>query len=439
MHGTHRRFTTYKRGPQGIGALSPILLLLLLATGTPAQELACPDCHNSGGIPTPHDSGCRDTGCSPTCHAIDLSKLNHLSGPGTPVTGDRDTTCNTCHNAPFDGVYHPFRINVIPSTPTSPGVVDLDQSCGQCHGGGTAQDAQHTPRPPALYRTKAQLAAVARGMHDSAGVVYPATFSATISGLTVNVSATVDCGGSCPALTYDWDWGDGGQDLGSLATKSHTYSTAGTYSINLTVRQSGLKAGSVSRNVTVTAPDLPPTAAGTCAWDTNTWTMTVQDASTDTDVSAVQTIVVDWGDGGKSFHTYTSAGTTGAVLNHTYVKPGSYAISLKAIDSALQASGVLTLPCTATPAYFTIGGTVYKHDGTTPVSSASVAVRNQTTGAFLKTVYTASNGTFQTTGFKPGTYTLTITKSGYNFGVAPQATVTVGPSRSGVSITAVTP
>jgi hypothetical protein len=58
--------------------------------------------------------------------------------------------------------------------------------------------------------------------------------------------------------------------------------------------------------------------------------------------------------------------------------------------------------------------------------------------ALVKTAYTASNGTFSVGSLKPGTYTLTITKSGYAFAV-PAATITVGPSSAGNNISATVP
>jgi len=270
-------------------------------------------------------------------------------------------------------------------------------------------------------------------MHDYAGLTYGVTFSAAASGLTVAVNASVDCGGICPALTYDWDWGDGSQDLGSTASSSHTYGAAGTYSITLSVRLSGLIAGSAVRSVTVVPPDLPPTAAGTCTWSANTWTMTVRDTSTDTDATGVQTVTVDWADGSTK-----SIGGPGVLFTHTYLTPGTYTPTLKAIDTALKVSDpVYTCPTSATPAYFTISGTVYKKDGTTPVASAMVSVKKGT--VTQKTVSTAANGTFTVSSLKPATYTLTVSKPGYNFGPAPQATITIGPDSTGNRINAVSP
>jgi len=198
------------------------------------------------------------------------------------------------------------------------------------------------------------------------------------------------------------------------------------------VMAAGKMAGSSTRNVTLTAPDLPPVASGTCTWTANTWTMTVLDTSTDTDASPVQKVVVDWDDLSSA-----TVGGPGGSFEHTYTKAGTYEVTLKAIDSALKVSSpVMTCSPQATPGYFSISGTVYASNGTTPLPSAAVTVRKGT--ASVKTVYTAANGTFSAGSLKPGTYTLRVTKYRYTFAV-PAATITVGPSSSGNNISATAP
>lgn len=485
--------------------LTAVLLALVSlagARGIQAQTLACTDCHRPGGAPMPHNAGCTDMACLAGCHTeIDLAKIAHLGGPGTPLTGDWTSTCNTCHNRPFPGVYHPYRINVLPGSQTPPGVLDLDDACGQCHGGGLGQlpppnhattgsidsgstvltvadgtgflqaqrvkvsgagaagadltttiatvagtvitlagtagttvfnatVVQNPTSNGAPYYTKAWVAPVAEVMHELAGVTYPVTFTIQVpyNTLDIRVDAVVSCGGTCPPLTYDWDWNDGSTH-GSGITATHSYATAGTKSIDVVVRTAGLITGIATRSVFVPSPDLPPVPVGTCTFDPNTWTVIVQDASVDDgpdddmltgDGDASLRIGYDWGDG--TLRTYVARGGS---ASHTYTNAGSPSVTQIAIDSTMKQVSRSCASGTLSP--FTIAGTVVKRDGVTPLASATVQLRK--TG-FARNVLTAANGTFSATLLKPGTYTLTVTKYGYTF-ANPAATIAVGPTSTG--------
>ncbi len=65
--------------------------------------------------------------------------------------------------------------------------------------------------------------------------------------LTVSFQGSAD--GGCPAITYKWDFGDGGTS--SDQNPSHTYQTAGSYTATLTVTDS--KAGTSQKAVSISA------------------------------------------------------------------------------------------------------------------------------------------------------------------------------------------
>jgi hypothetical protein len=312
--------------------------------------------------------------------------------------------------------------------------VDLDHACGQCHGGGTVEDAEHTATAPAKYRTAAQLATVAEGMHDAAAVSYPVTFTTKVTGLKVDVKAYVTCGVPCPAFTYDWAWGDGSTNLEAVPATDHTYASAGAKKITLKVRLDGKIVGSVSRTLIAggAGGDAAPVASATCTFDEDTWTVTVTDTSTDADATPVQTVAVDWND-----ESGRSVGGPGAELVHTYREPGSYTPEFQAIDSALKSSTV-SLSCTppVEPAYFLISGTVFQSNGSTPVAGANVVVKQGRVR--VARVQTAVDGTFTADSLRPGTYKIKVRKSGFTFAI-PAATRTVGPDSTGVVINALVP
>ena len=366
------------------------------------------------GIPSPElDSSCL------MCHskaqgsvgAINPTVMNHLPGTGTPA-GFAPESCAKCHDGENTATAAKSYAGVAPN---------ISASCGQCH------DSANYVAAGAPLRSDEALAEVADGMHEAAPVSYPVTFSASSSGLTVNVSASVNCGGTCPTFTYDWNWGDGSQDLGGTASMSHLYATAGSKSIKLTVRLDGKTVGTSTRSVTLTVADGTPVASGTADWNPDTWTLSITDTSTDTGPAPLQ-IVVNWGDG-----TTKSIGVAGQTFTHVYGRTGSFPVTLRANDPALHSNTATVF--TATPAYFKISGVV-QDASRVGLTGATVKIMRGTT--VVKTMvlpsYTFDSGAI----LKPGTYTLTATKAGYTF-PKPAATVNVGPSNTTVELTAAAP
>ena len=401
-------------------------LLFLMATGTPAlAALKCTDCHNSSGIPVPHDNCCQETSCAQTCHPKDLNKLVHPGGPNTPLSADRTTTCRNCHDKPFPGVYHPYKINNVAGSITPPGIVDLDQACGQCHGGGP-DNTTNPPKSGIGYFNKTTLAAYATGIHNDKPT---ARFTYAKNGLAVNVdaSATICLSDNC---SYSWNFGD--LATGSGVTASHTYAAGGAYDVTLTAKDNFyLSSDSKSVPITVTAANAAPTAICTPTVDGNNWKLTIVDGSTDDAAFPANAIKVNWGDGSP---LSTGNGNAYSSFGHSYLNAGTYNVSLKAVDAGgLSSTSTCGGPYTFST--FQIGGKVTRANGTTAIGSALVTLTKS--GFATRTTYTASNGTYSFAGLKPGTYTVTVTKAGLVFPAAP--TATVGASQTSVDISSTTP
>jgi PKD repeat protein len=74
--------------------------------------------------------------------------------------------------------------------------------------------------------------------------------------VSMNASASYDPDGAI--ASYSWTFGDG--NAGTGVTTSHAYSSAGTYTVTLTVQDNGGATGTTSRQVLVQAPSLPDLA-----------------------------------------------------------------------------------------------------------------------------------------------------------------------------------
>jgi hypothetical protein len=153
--------------------------------------VTCHDAHQPLNENTPGMGGSVKTKCT-DCHVnpkatvspqVSMSTIWHLGGPGTPlenVVNDPSSACMVCHQPP--GIKHLWRINSDPNYTmygdytsafpvngaaaqstgsNAPGLVnpshtapagaytnavwiDLDNACGQCHGGGDWHDDLHT-------------------------------------------------------------------------------------------------------------------------------------------------------------------------------------------------------------------------------------------------------------------------------------------------------
>ena len=75
-----------------------------------------------------------------------------------------------------------------------------------------------------------------------------AAFTSGVTDLSVAVDAGTSSDPEAGALTYAWDFGDGATGTG--VTASHTYASAGTYTVALTVTDNGGLTDTVTHDVT---------------------------------------------------------------------------------------------------------------------------------------------------------------------------------------------
>ncbi|WP_341953223.1 PKD domain-containing protein [Salinibacterium sp. TMP30] len=149
-----------------------------------------------------------------------------------------------------------------------------------------------------------------------------ASFTSSVNALTAsfNSSASADPDGSIASRT--WAFGDG--QTSTAISPDHTYATAGTYQVTLTVTDNQGATGSVTKPVTVTAnpANQPPVAAFTldlaglaASFNGN--------GSSDPDGS-IASYAWNFGDGQTG---------TGATASHSYASAGSYTVTLTITDN----------------------------------------------------------------------------------------------------------
>ncbi len=87
-----------------------------------------------------------------------------------------------------------------------------------------------------------------------------ARITTTVSGLTVSVDGSTSTDSDGTITTYAWDFGDGVTATG-VRPAPHTYAQAGTYTVSLTVTDSGGATNTTTRSVTVSATPSVTTLA----------------------------------------------------------------------------------------------------------------------------------------------------------------------------------
>lgn len=156
-----------------------------------------------------------------------------------------------------------------------------------------------------------------------------ANFSAnTTSGnapleVTLDASSSSDSDGNI--ISYDWSFGDGSK--GSGQTVTHTYDSAGDYTVELTVIDNDGATDKTAQTIDVSPPpSKPPTASFTASTTSGEAPLEVTfDASGSSDPDGnINTYDWDFGDGSTD---------SGETVPHTYSSSGSYTAQLTVEDN----------------------------------------------------------------------------------------------------------
>ena len=192
----------------------------------------------------------------------------------------------------------------------------------------------------------AEPSTVTKIIHVSEGVSEPvAGFSADITEGTAPLTVQfID--ESVYAETWEWDFGDG--STSTAQNPIHTYATAGTYSVTLTVTDDDDLTATVTQSVVVTSGNLPPVVeAGDDLTGSEGAPIVFSGSYTDSGDTGEHTIAWTFGDGAEASGTLTPA--------HTYADNGIYTATLTVTD-ALGGSSSDTLTVTVENAPPVISG-----------------------------------------------------------------------------------
>ncbi len=154
--------------------------------------------------------------------------------------------------------------------------------------------------------------------------------------VTADASGSTD-GDATPISSYTFDFGDGataGPQPG--ATAQHTYANGGTFTVTVTVTDSGGLSSTSSAVIDVTPVDNPPAASMAVTPSSGFAPLAVTadaSGSTDNDGTPIATYKFNFGDGSALVGPQP-----GPTAGHTYTAAGSYTVTVTVVDTAGFAS-----------------------------------------------------------------------------------------------------
>ena len=156
------------------------------------------------------------------------------------------------------------------------------------------------------------------------GAAFTYTPTTPVSGSPVQFSASV-AGGTAPYF-YNWAWGDNSVTNTTSASTGHTFSTAGSFTVTLIVKDSSSPKLSAIAAQTLTVTSPIPSLTATFSWSPTSPTLgqTVVFTSTVSGGIGPYTASWDFGDG------LTAQGLS---VSHSYAATGTFTVSLAVADS----------------------------------------------------------------------------------------------------------
>ena len=239
-----------------------------------------------------------------------------------------------------------------------------------------------------------------------------AAFSAnTTSGVAPLTVAFTDASTGSPT-SWAWDFDNDGTVDTTTQNATHTYASAGTYTVNLTVTNDAGSDSEVKTNfITVTAAPAAPTAAFSANTTSGVAPLTV--AFTDASTGSPTSWAWDFDNDGTVDATTQNA-------THTYASAGTYTVNLTVTNDAGSDSEVKTnyISVTDEPAAPTAAFSANTTSGVAPLTVAFTDASTGTGPLTYKWDFTNDGTTDATTKnaihtyLSAGTYTVNLTVTG---------------------------
>ncbi|MBA6316586.1 PKD domain-containing protein [Cellulophaga baltica] len=241
-------------------------------------------------------------------------------------------------------------------------------------------------------------------------------------------------------LTYAWDFGDG--STATTANPAHTFTTAGTYDVTLTVTDDetpALSSSEVTITITVNTPaNQAPTAVASSDVTSGEASLDVQftgDTSSDPDAGDVLTYAWDFGDGttattANPAHTFTTVGTYDVTL--TVTDDGIPALSSSEVTLTITVEAIPNIPPTVIAKFSNASSRYYLSAIANDSDGTIESYKWEFVAGFAPGEYNildSSQASTEITMIPVGTYTIKLTVTD-NDGATASATakVIIGPS-----------
>ncbi len=151
---------------------------------------------------------------------------------------------------------------------------------------------------------------------------------------SLGILAAPASGSSLTGLSVDWGDGSALENLAlSAATASHTYSSAGNFTISVTATDANTLSANTTKTVAVTLPSPTISISGLSGVTVNTtYTLTISAAPVSG--SSITGLSVNWGDG-TATETLANTATN---ATHSFSSTGSFTITATVTDANTQTS-----------------------------------------------------------------------------------------------------